>query len=498
MHFSKSKYVTANRCPKELWLKTFNPAVFDEGTVSEERIAVGHEVGELAQKRFSGCVAVPFSNDNLGSMVKRTAELLQQGTEYVAEASFAVDNLFCSVDILHSLGDKTVELYEVKSTSEIKGHHYDDVAFQCYVLTRCGYEVKHAFLMHLNNEYVRHGELDLESLFALEDVTERAKAAHDEVAANLDQFSEYMEQAAEPPDSIDTHCRRDNGELCGFFKHCTRHLSHPHVFDLAGRSPDWAKKFEYYHRGLTDFAKLHEAGVTNLQIEHALFEKAPYVDKKEIRTFLSGLSYPLYFLDFESCQMAVPQYDDAKPYAQIVFQYSLHYIEGEGGELKHKEYLAYPGKDPRRGVAERLCADIPRDVCTLAYHKQFEQTRIKELAELYPDLAEHLMNIHDHIQDIETPFAKKQYYVKEMQGRSSIKLVLPALFPDDPALDYHSLDGIHNGKEASNAFRDMADMAPAELEKCRGNLLKYCGLDTLAMVKVWEKLREAVGLCGLE
>ena len=229
-----------------------------------------------------------------------------------------------------------------------------------------------------------------------------------------------------------------------------------------------------------------------LQVQHELHDLPPAIDREAIGKFLAKLSWPLYFLDFESFQPAVPPCDDTSPYQQIVFQYSLHYIEREGGELCHREYLAWPGGDPRRGVAEQLCRDIPLDVCTLAYNMTFEKSRIREMAELYPDLSEHLMNIHDHIIDLMVPFQKRWYYTRAMQGSYSIKYVLPALFPDDPALDYHNLEGVHNGTEASAAFERMGNMPPEELQACRTNLLKYCGLDTYAMVKVWEKLREAV------
>jgi len=77
-----------------------------------------------------------------------------------------------------------------------------------------------------------------------------------------------------------------------------------------------------------------------------------------------------------------------------------------------------------------------------------------------------------------------------MQGSYSIKYVLPALFPDDPTLDYHNLEGVSNGREASETFERMSKMSAAEIEIVREQLLKYCGLDTFAMVKVWEKLKE--------
>jgi hypothetical protein len=227
-----------------------------------------------------------------------------------------------------------------------------------------------------------------------------------------------------------------------------------------------------------------------MQVAHELHDLPPVINREKIAQFLSELSFPLYFLDFESFQPAVPLYDNSSPYEQIVFQYSLHYIITPGAELRHRECLAQPGEDPRRGVAEALCRDIPVDVCTLAYNMSFEKGRIRALAALYPDLSDHLMNIHDHIVDLMVPFQKRHYYCRAMQGSYSIKYVLPALFPDDPELDYHNLEGVHNGTEASAAFERMGKMDPEELEQSRQNLLKYCGLDTYAMVKVWEKLRE--------
>jgi len=216
------------------------------------------------------------------------------------------------------------------------------------------------------------------------------------------------------------------------------------------------------------------------------------VDQAQIRQFLGQLSYPLYFLDFETVQTAIPRYIGTRPYAQIPFQYSLHWIEREGGPLMHREFLAEPGTDPRRALAERLCTDIPRDVCVTAYYMGFECTRIQELADTFPDLAEHLLNIRDHIVDLLTPFQSGWYYNRAMGGSFSIKSVLPALFPDDPALNYHNLEGIHNGSEAMAAFPAMEHMTPEEQARTRQNLLRYCELDTYAMVKVWEKLRQAV------
>ena len=246
-----------------------------------------------------------------------------------------------------------------------------------------------------------------------------------------------------------------------------------------------------------------------MQVESALTGKE-FINPEGIRKFLDRLSYPLYFLDFETMQDAVPRYDGAKVYAQITFQYSLHIKEipdtvveltDNGRRMKirkgktpiHREFLApSDGSDPRRALAEQLCRDIPMDVCTLAYNKMFECGRIRELAALYPDLAPHLLNIADNIKDLIDPFRAGDYYVPAMGGSFSIKSVLPALFPGDPELDYHNLDErCQNGGDAMTIFPRIKDMEPEEAKASREALLRYCELDTWAMVKVWEKLKEA-------
>ncbi len=314
----------------------------------------------------------------------------------------------------------------------------------------------------------------------------------EDAEARIRYLTDYMDGPEEPEESIGEHCFNPYG--CGFWKYCTGMLPRPNVFDLSGMQN--RSKFKYYRDGIISFEQLEEAGKLQknylTQVRHELHGQEAEIHKDVIESFLAKLSYPLYFLDFETFQTAVPLFDRSRPYEQIPFQYSLHYIEKENGECLHREYLADPGEDPRRGVAESLCRDIPADVCVMAYNMGFEKGRIKRMAELFPDLSEHLTAIHDHIVDLMVPFKEKAYYCRDMQGSYSIKYVLPVLFPGDPALDYHNLNDVHNGAEASDAFSRMQEMEPEERERYRASLLKYCELDTLAMVKIWEKLAETV------
>lgn len=488
LHLSKSRFCSAVQCPKMLWLKQYKPEKFDDSVMNEAVLQTGLEVGDLAMGLFGPYIEVPFGD--LKDMISETKRLLDKGTNIIAEASFADGINFCSVDILINNGDRKVEIYEVKSSTSIKDIYVYDVAYQYYVLDGRGYTVEKACLVYVDNTYVRHGELEIDKLFVVEEVTDIVKDKQAEIADYIEMLKGYMAQTEEPEREVDNQCFNPYG--CGFFGYCTRDWPHPNIFDIA--SLQNRSKLKLMKQGILSFEDVEANNAVKdnymLQVCHELHDLPDKINADGIHGFMDTLTYPLYFLDFESFQPAIPLYDNSSPYEQLVFQYSLHYILEEGGALYHKEFLAYPGKDPRRMVAEQLCEDIPEDVCVLAYNMGFEKGRIKRLAELYPDLRNHLMNIHDNICDLMVPFRNKDYYNRAMQGSYSIKYVLPALFPDDPSLDYHNLEGVHNGGEASAAFAAMADMDSEHLEEYREHLLRYCELDTYAMVKIWELLKE--------
>lgn len=495
LYLSKSKYCGLWQCPKIAWLKKYKPEelTIDESTLS--RMEAGNEVGDLAMGLFGDFVEVTaYHGDklDLNKMIETTREEMNRGTPVICEASFQYNGLYCAVDILKKENGGWA-IYEVKSsTHDDKAVYVADVAYQKYVLEHCGVPVSGIYLVCLNGDYVFDGRLDIHRLFKITDVAQAVETEEKNIAANLSAAERLLASEEEPAIDLSVNCK--NPYLCGFWPYCSRHIPSPSVFELY-RMP-FAKKIEYYKKGKITYQDLlFDPGITSpkqvRQILYAVSDQGTYVNKESIREFLETLSFPLYFLDFETMQTVIPRFVGTKPYAQIPFQYSLHYIEREGGELKHTEYLAESGTDPRRELAERLCADIPMNVCVTAYNKSFECGRIRELAAAFPDLAEHLLNIEANIRDLLVPFQTGCYYNRAMGGSFSIKSVLPALFPDDPALDYHNLEGVHHGGEAMALFPKIKDMPPEEQEKARHNLLKYCELDTFAMVKVWQALVQA-------
>jgi hypothetical protein len=495
---SKSKYCGLWQCPKIAWLKKYKPEkwVADEST--EKRMTAGNEIGDLAMGLFGDYVEISARYDDgkldLSEMIKMTQEEMSKNTPIICEASFCYNGLFCAVDILRKNTDGW-DIYEVKSSSmdeddDFKQVYIADIAYQKYVLKNCGITIKGTYLICLNKRYVLEDNLDIHKLFLINDVAAEVFEEEQNIAGHLAKAEEVLNSPTEPDIDLSINCKEPYS--CGFWEYCSKQkLPSPSVFDIRGLS--FKKKVAFYRDGDKSFEDVRaRSDIKNRkqlqQIDYQLENKGTYVDKVNISLFLSKLSYPLYFLDFESMQTVIPIYKGTHPYAQIPFQYSLHYITDKGGELMHKEFLAESGPDPRRALAEQLCSDIPLNVTTLAYNRSFERMIINELAEVFPDLKVHLLNIHKNIKDLLEPFRNRWYYNKEMQGSYSIKNVLPAVFPNDPALDYHNLEDIQNGGDAMTIFPKIEGMGPLEREKARNNLLKYCGLDTYAMVKLWQEL----------
>lgn len=491
MKLSKSKYVLGTRCEKLLWLSCYKKEEQEENR--DVILESGNKVGELARQIFGDNYILIEYSDNQKLMIDETSKYLKEKSNVICEASFSYDDNFCSIDILKNDIDG-VEIYEVKSSTEINTSYINDISYQTWVLKKCGLNVKKSYLVYVNNKYVYHKKLNLNEYFTIKDVTNLLNV--DEIDKNTLVLKKIINSNNEPDIRLSKNCKKnkDTSYDCPFFKYCTRSLPKPNVFDLGWRTL-FSKKLELYEQGKIAFKDAIAANLNENTIDQINFELndlKPKINKENIKKLLDSFTYPLYFLDFESFQEAIPRIDGTKPYQQICFQYSLHYLD-ENGCLHHKEYLSddYFG-NPMYGLCKELCRDIPLNSCVLVYNQSFEITRLKEMASLFPEFKNHLLNIVSNIRDLLPPFQNHDYYAKEMGGSASIKKVLPALFPNDPKLDYHNLEQVHKGDEASSAYLSLKDLSNEEQIILRKNMLKYCELDTYAMVKIYEKLKEMI------
>ncbi len=488
MNLSKSLYIRGIQCKKSLWLKKYRPELLTPPDAqAQAKFETGSQVGELALKLFSGGVMIPYSETTFNEKIELTKKYIAEGMSNIYEASFVYDGVFLMIDILHINDDGSMEIYEVKSSTEVKEVYLHDASIQYYVLNGLGFDVKRANIIHINNKYIREDELDVEKLFIVVDVTEEIKAMQNDISVYLKTFEQTLNDRDREPDvPIGPQCT--NPYDCDAIEYCWRDVPDYSIFNISRLKT--TKKFELYHNGIVHFHQLEDIYSFSLsqqiQITSELEQKET-IDKDAIKEFLDTLTYPVYHLDFETFQQAIPEWKGVSPYMQIPFQYSIHIDYGDG-RLEHREFLAQDGKDPRYELAKSLANDIPDNVTVLAYNAGFEKGVIQKLADQFSEFSLHLMSVYDNIKDLMIPFQKTHYYVPAMKGSYSIKYVLPAIVPEMQKA-YEELSLVHHGGEAMQAFANLSKMDSETKEKYRKALLEYCKLDTLAMVKVLEKLQ---------
>jgi len=481
---SKSLILKGLQCQKALWLAKHPPAFdFSPQPDLEAKFAAGTEVGILAQQLFPGGIEVPYEGLSFPAQLARTKELIENGTPVIYEASFSFSAIFVKADILVRDADRdSWQLYEVKMGTGVKPVNLDDVSVQQYVMNGCGLSISKSFLVHIDNSYVRDGEIEVDKLFHAEEITAKVAARQQSLPEIVREFRQTMAEHQEPQIDIGLHCA-DPYE-CDYIPYCWRHIPENSVFDLRGNG---LNKFDYYRRGLIRFEDLplDELNKAQRQQVETTLNQEEIIDTAQVKAFVDSLWYPLCHLDFESSNSPIPRFDGSRPYQQVPFQYSVHIQQSAGAEPQHYEYLAPQNVDPRRQLAEGLLTVLPEKACVLTYNQAFEKSVLRNLADLFPDLADAIKLRLPTLRDLMTPFRKRDVYRWQMRGSYSIKEVLSAMVPD---LSYTGLK-IADGMAASLAYHQMCGIDdPLALAELRKAMLAYCELDTLAMVKILAEL----------
>jgi hypothetical protein len=424
-YLSKSLFLRGLQCPKSLYLYKSQPDLRDQVSEAQEAVfRAGTDVGIVAQGLFPGGKVITYNGLSLPDQLKLTQDEIDAGTPVLYEPAFQFDKVFVKADILRKVGEEW-DLYEVKGSTGIKEVYLNDIALQYYVLKNSGLPIRKAYLVYINNQYVRNGALDLDQLFLFEDVTgmaiEREEFVREEIGRLRGTLAGNL-----PVTDIGEHC--NDPYPCDFHGHCWKHIPEYSVLDLAKRG---VNPWTLYRQGyllLEDVPKDGLSPTQALQVE-AYLDRQEYVNFDGVRDFLSTLWYPLYFLDFETFYTPIPIYDGTRPYQQVPYQYSLHSLQGEHSDLGHTEFLAPPNTDPRGPLVEKLVGDIPEQACVLAYNASFEKTILNQLADWFPEHRQALEIIIANLLDLATPFRNRDVYRWEMKGSYSQKMVLPALIP---------------------------------------------------------------------
>ncbi len=480
---SKSKYLNGLQCPKYLWIILHEPEKIPEVDAATQYIFdQGHLVGELAKKLFPRGIDVPAQSfeDNL----QKTRELIKQCVPML-EAGIQAGKLYARADILNPASEDQWDIIEVKSSTSVKDVNIDDVSFQKFCYEKAELRIRKCFLMHINNEYVKDGDIDPEQLFIAEDISDQVEEASAGIQDRIDAMLSVISTQQCPDTAIGKHCHDPYD--CPLQEACWDFLPENSVFNLYRGGK---KSLELFENGVLTIKDIPDdytlTSIQQIQKECEI-NGEPYIHRDEIRNFLETLDYPLYYLDFETFSPAVPMFDGTKPYQKIPFQFSLHIVERQGAKPRHYSFLAEDTEDPRPELLSRLKRVLGEQSSIVVYNQAFEKGVLKELAEAFPEYRSWVEDVLARIVDLIVPFRRFYYYDPMQQGSASIKRVLPAL----TGKGYDELD-ISQGEDASIAFLEVTygDVPEEVRDKVRQDLEKYCGLDTEGMVWIVDRLRE--------
>lgn len=483
---SKSKYLIGLQCDKYLWVYENNKNILPEpDTATQYRFEQGRLVGELAKRLFSGGVSVP--TDDFKGNLEITEELLKQ-RKTIFEAGITAAGYYCRPDVLKPAGNGTWDIIEVKSSIQVKDVNIHDVAFQRMCCLKYGLEIGSCYLLHINNSYIKDGAINPEELLHIEDITSEVIEASCGIEDRLRHMREVLALRNPPTPLFGKHCLDPYD--CPLKEKCWAYLPDNNTLQLRNGGN---KKYELFADGVIYIKDIPpDTRLTDAQTiqKECASSGEPHIETLPVRSFLGELKYPMYYLDFETMAPVVPLYDGTRPYQKVPFQFSLHVLESESAGLKHFEYLGSGKEDPRPEFINKLAQMLGNRGSIIAYNANFEKGVLKELAKAYPQYAEWVDSLMPRVVDLLVPFRKMHYYHPAQMGSASIKKVLPVL----TGRGYEEME-IGAGNDASIAFEEISSgkLDEEEAEEVKANLLKYCKLDTEAMVLIVDKLREITG-----
>jgi hypothetical protein len=417
--------------------------------------------------------------------LSHSADLLTHSRLPIFEAGLAANGLLAFADIMLpevKNGEPMWKLIELKASTSVKDYHRDDIAVQAFVARSAGVHLTSVILAHIDGTWVYPGNGDYRGLLKEHDLTAEAFARSDEVRGWIDSARKIGKQTEAPAVAVGPQCHRPFE--CSFSGYCNRTA-------VQSRCPlDWlpdltaAKRQQLAQQGVHDLRTVPDGILTARQriVKKHTLANTVFFDSSGAAADLAEHGFPAYFLDFETIQFAVPIWKRTRPYQQIPFQFSLHRFDNNE-TLSHTAFLDLSGDDPSEPLSNALIAACGDKGPVLVYSAGFEKSRIRELAERYPDLTHPLTLLNARIVDL-LPVARNRYYHPSQHGSWSIKAVLPSILPD---LSYEQLEGIRDGTAAMEAFREAIRPGVSEERKqiIRSQLLAYCRLDTYALVRLW-------------
>lgn len=462
---TKSDFLLFLEAETHLWAKANGKLVRVPSEADRFLMQQGYEVEKLAFKWLS-------------------IKLSKDGSKVVGQKTVERDGLKARADVwVEKFMSNEVQIYEIKSGTKAAKKHVYDLTFQSLAYSQ--YSPTRLFLVHPNPKYEKKGELELDDFFIIDEVSEEVKKLQDEVKRLTKRAQEVTTLKTYRGLAGCTNCK-----TCPCPSICFGNLSDTSVFFFRGMRGD--KSEELVSRGEKTMQKVNTtedlSSFQKTQVEVAKSGK-PVIEKEKIAKWVKKLVFPLYFLDYESINLAIPRFDGHRPHDHLPFQYSLHIVPRSGNdEVLHNEFLATKQADPVEELLESLKQQIGTKGSVLVWYQHFEKGRNQFMARMVPKYADFLLQLNERIADLMDPFFKGWYVDSRFRGSTSIKEVIPVLAPE---LSYKTLAVGDGGMALASWYKMVFGGVSEEEQKYLArSLIEYCKLDTWAMVKIWQKLVE--------
>lgn len=468
MTLTKTGFLQYNDCSKEHWVRINRP-------------------GEMPPSAPNAFVQMLMNQGyEVEALARSLIETWPDAGQFAFQVDFLADGLEARADAIRSNEDGSIDLFEIKSSTSIKGStgdHVVDATFQAVVAERGGAKVRRVHIVHVNKEYVREGEIRPEALLVFADVTEQVAVARAAIEAQIDDALAFLASIDLDEDGCECRFKGSSDKHCQTFARFNRGIVEPSLYVLPRITTPKLKKLD--EEGRFSLDKIAEGEISKRQalVLRSILDGIPIIDTNKIEGFVRGLELPIYFYDYETFGSAIPIADGYRPHEQIPVQFSVHRLD-PSGEVEHFEFLAdAPGME--RSLVEALEKCIGPTGHCLAWNMSTEMGCNDRLARLVPEKRAFLDDVNARTRDLMKPF-EEDYVDGRFGGSTSIKKVLPVLVPD---LKYNASE-IHDGTGALDAWKSLISRNDTDKKaEIRRQLLAYCELDTLAMVEIYKVLR---------
>ena len=425
---------------------------------------------------------------------------------------FRYQHYVTKCDLLFDYGSQGFDLYEVKAVNKIntkkrKEEFTNDLLYQCWILDKLGYRIRNVYILHLDEKYSFKEKLNVAQLFKVNEtfsakihteITQNKETKHlDEILAKAWTYlqTDFEEMQIK---LIDYHCPEKKNSCTQILKKIKSKYNWLQLYRLRRE-----KKVKFYLENLGNEIDLENIRLENFELTQKQLRSVRVVqnleniikEKDKVVEQLKRYQSPVYFYDFETISLAIPRFDGAHPWMQIPFQYSMHILIKENDQTKidHLDYLSENRTDPRKEFIRQFLQDIDHygPGTYVAYNVTFEKMILKNLLESIEWTEKErvqIQNIIDQTIDLMDFFQNFNIYHKNFFGSLSIKKTLPALVPKFES-SYQQLK-IQKGDQASafyfNYLYELIDQQ-TWTENAQ-HLRQYCELDSLAMLKIYEKI----------